>query len=212
MGYIVLLVVIGTSIWVLIDAQSIGVRKGLVTGVADMGPVGWFIACLGIWILAFPFYLAKRDEFKQANLQDPQAGRSVERPVQAARVVGGRAAVARAIPMAETTGGGSGGASIAEEIGKLGALRDKGYLSEEEFQSQKQRILGGGTVASQKVPVAKRLPVDGHPPAVAAVRPPPPSPPEESVNCPMCGRPIPVSGITVGRNTCPHCGQDFIAG
>ena len=61
------LVVIGTSIWVLIDAKAIGVRKGLIHGLGDMGPWGWFFGCLLLWIIGFPLYLAKRSEFKRAN-------------------------------------------------------------------------------------------------------------------------------------------------
>ena len=67
MDSIIILMVIGTSIWVLIDAKSIGVKKGVVSGMANMGPVAWFFSCLFLWIVAFPFYLAKRNEFKQAN-------------------------------------------------------------------------------------------------------------------------------------------------
>ncbi len=33
----------------------------------NMGPISWFLACLLIWIVAFPFYLAKRGEFKRIN-------------------------------------------------------------------------------------------------------------------------------------------------
>jgi hypothetical protein len=62
--YWVLVVV--TAFWVLFDAKSIGVKKGLVKGIANMGPVTWFIACLFLWIIAFPLYLAKRGEFKRA--------------------------------------------------------------------------------------------------------------------------------------------------
>ena len=64
---ITLLVVIGTSIWVLIDARTIGTKKGQIKGMGDMGPWGWFFACLLLWIVAFPFYLAKRGEFKMVN-------------------------------------------------------------------------------------------------------------------------------------------------
>jgi hypothetical protein len=60
------ILVVATSIWVLFDAKSIGVKKGLVKGIANMGPVTWFIACLFLWIIAFPLYLAKRGEFKRA--------------------------------------------------------------------------------------------------------------------------------------------------
>ncbi len=62
-----LLVVIGTSLWVLIDAKSIGVRKGQIKGLGDMGPWGWFWGCLLLWIIGFPLYLVKRGEFKRVN-------------------------------------------------------------------------------------------------------------------------------------------------
>ena len=67
MGGLVFLAVIVTSIWVYIDAKAIGVQKGQISGIANMGPVGWLFACLGIWIIAFPIYLAKRSEFKKIN-------------------------------------------------------------------------------------------------------------------------------------------------
>lgn len=61
------LLVIGSSIWVFFDATTIGVKKGQVSGVADMSPVGWFFACLLLWIIGFPLYLSKRSEFKRIN-------------------------------------------------------------------------------------------------------------------------------------------------
>lgn len=39
---VVPLIVIGTSIWVLIDANKIGVKAGQVSGMKGMGPFGWF--------------------------------------------------------------------------------------------------------------------------------------------------------------------------
>jgi len=64
--YILLLVVV-TSIWVFVDAKKIGVKKGQVKGLADLGPAGWLFACLLLWIVAFPLYLIKRPELKQVN-------------------------------------------------------------------------------------------------------------------------------------------------
>ncbi len=64
------LVVLGTSIWVWVDASSIGARKGLVKGVADMGPFAWFLCSLLLWIVAFPIYLAKRGAIKAAAQAD----------------------------------------------------------------------------------------------------------------------------------------------
>ncbi len=61
------LLILGTSIWVLFDAKTIGVKKGQLEGVADMGPWGWFIVCLLLWIIGFPVYLAKRGEYKRIN-------------------------------------------------------------------------------------------------------------------------------------------------
>ena len=59
--------VIGTSVWVYFDANSIGVKKGQIKGAADMGAGGWLLACLLLWIIAFPLYLSKRSEFIRIN-------------------------------------------------------------------------------------------------------------------------------------------------
>lgn len=64
---IIWLVILGSSLWVFFDARSIGVKKGQVKGLADMGPAGWLFACLLLWIIAFPMYLVKRSAFKKAN-------------------------------------------------------------------------------------------------------------------------------------------------
>lgn len=60
-GYVV---VIGTAIWVAVDAGNLGARSGrLGGGFFDMGPVGWFFATVLLWIIAFPAYLVKRPEY-----------------------------------------------------------------------------------------------------------------------------------------------------
>lgn len=61
------IVVLATSIWVLIDAKTIGVKKGQIQGLGDLGPWGWFFVCLLLWIIGFPFYLAKRSEYIRIN-------------------------------------------------------------------------------------------------------------------------------------------------
>jgi len=76
---LVWLIIIGTSIWVYFDAKTIGVRKGLTSGLTDMGPFGWFISCLGIWIIAFPAYLATRPKFKKVIEQSPTPTAQVEK-------------------------------------------------------------------------------------------------------------------------------------
>jgi hypothetical protein len=48
---IVLLLVIGTSIWVGIDAGNLGMRRGRVGGgMLDMSVAAWVVCCLLVWI------------------------------------------------------------------------------------------------------------------------------------------------------------------
>ncbi len=61
------ILVLGSSGWVYGDAKNIGVKKGQVKGLANMSPTGWFVACLLLWVVAFPFYLIKRPVLKRAN-------------------------------------------------------------------------------------------------------------------------------------------------
>lgn len=67
MGILFTIVILATSIWVLVDAKAIGVKKGQLKGLADIGPWGWFFGCLLLWIVGFPLYLSKRDELKRIN-------------------------------------------------------------------------------------------------------------------------------------------------
>ena len=69
-----LLLVFGTSVWVLADARTIGVEKGRIKGFFNMGPTGWFFSCLLCWIVAFPAYLVKRPEYKRVTASGQQSG------------------------------------------------------------------------------------------------------------------------------------------
>jgi hypothetical protein len=71
----VMLLVVGTSIWVLADASNIGARRGLVPGSCDYGPGGWFLICLLLWIVGFPAYLITRPKIvaaAKAGLSDAE--------------------------------------------------------------------------------------------------------------------------------------------
>jgi hypothetical protein len=76
---IVFLLLIASAAWVYMDARSLGVRRGLVSGLGDMSPVGWFIATIGIWIVALPAYLYYRGEFKRA-IANPEGVASTVTP------------------------------------------------------------------------------------------------------------------------------------
>jgi hypothetical protein len=112
-------VVIGTSIWVYVDAKNMGVKKGQLKGVCDMGPGGWFIACLLLWIAGFPMYLANRSELQRIN------GKS------------GSPAVAPPVPGSQHES-----QDFEVQLTKLARLKDSGVLSEEEFTAKKKAILG----------------------------------------------------------------------
>lgn len=59
--------VVLTSLWVLMDAMNIGVKKGQIAGMWNLGSVMWFLGCLLMWIIVFPMYLIKRPEYIRAN-------------------------------------------------------------------------------------------------------------------------------------------------
>jgi hypothetical protein len=61
---LVWVIIIASSIWVLFDAKAIGARKVTGGGPLSMWPHEWFIACLLLWIVAFPIYLARRGPIK----------------------------------------------------------------------------------------------------------------------------------------------------
>jgi len=67
MGAFVWLIIIGTSIWVYIDAKRIGVKKGQLDGFCDLGAGAWAVVCLLLWIIGFPAYLIKRGEYIKIN-------------------------------------------------------------------------------------------------------------------------------------------------
>jgi uncharacterized membrane protein len=105
---------IGTSLWVLIDAKTIGVKKGQIKGMGNMGPAGWFVVCLLLWIIGFPFYLAKRGEYKRINSKSSQ--------VQEKQSF-------------------SHGSDPITQIEKLAQLKEKGIITEEEFAQKKKELL-----------------------------------------------------------------------
>ena len=63
---LVFLIVLGTAIWVLVDAKSLGFgTRQFDSGKVESGPWVWFLGCLLLWIVAFPMYLVKRGKYKR---------------------------------------------------------------------------------------------------------------------------------------------------
>ena len=195
---VLFLIVLGTSIWVAVDASSIGVKKGQLQGLAGMGPAGWFFACLLLWIFAFPFYLCKRGALKRINAKTPQPTTSAS---EGARTY-----------------------TDLDQLHKLGQLRDSGVLTEDEFQAKKAQLLGlpppvppaPSTSVAQTVPQTQPTspPAPPAPPPQSAPQPNPPSPAaldNRAAPCPGCGKSILLRTVKAGRNTCPHCQKVFTA-
>lgn len=67
---LIVLVIVGTTVWVYADAKQIGVRPGMLSGTLDAGPVGWAVACLLLWIVFFPLYLATRPKYVALQQRD----------------------------------------------------------------------------------------------------------------------------------------------
>ena len=63
---VVLLVIIGTDLWVYTDARKRterGTPVALSIGALEVNtPTGWFVACLILWILFFPAYIVTRNQ------------------------------------------------------------------------------------------------------------------------------------------------------
>jgi len=55
------------AIWVAFDAAKIGARAGQAPGFPDFGPIGWFFLTFCCWCIGFPFYVAKRSRYIEAN-------------------------------------------------------------------------------------------------------------------------------------------------
>jgi hypothetical protein len=61
---IIVVIVLGTSIWAGFDAQAM-IAKGVDKKSLGGGPVAIFLGCLLIWIIVFPYYLVKRSNAKR---------------------------------------------------------------------------------------------------------------------------------------------------
>ncbi len=148
-------VVFGTSVWVLIDSRNIGIKKGSTTGFFNMGPTGWFLACLLCWIAAFPVYLIKRREHllavasgeqsdgtndgshdtdfvSQLNALTDKSNRGL---LTADEFRTHRLALASKALQQAPQG------ELISQLGSLADLSTQGFLTSEEFQARKKELV-----------------------------------------------------------------------
>src|SRR5688572_26315386 len=115
MAGLVFLIVLGTSIWVLVDANSLGFgKRQMQKGKVDASPWVWFLGCLALWIVVFPFYLVKRGRYKRLD--------SGTAPVSS-------------VPVLATL------SDSITQLERLSQLKDKGIISEDEFLAKKRVLL-----------------------------------------------------------------------
>jgi hypothetical protein len=87
-------VCVATSIGVLVDAESIGVKKGQIQGMFDLGPGGWCLATFLLGIVILPAYLSKREEYKRVTARERSD--QARRDMAAARIRAGASRPTRA--------------------------------------------------------------------------------------------------------------------
>lgn len=68
-GLIFVMVLTTTSMWVAVDASNLGAPRDRNLGVAGSSPLAWGLACIVMWIVFFPLYLAKRTKIRAAGLE-----------------------------------------------------------------------------------------------------------------------------------------------
>jgi hypothetical protein len=120
MPFVIVALILCTSIWVYYDANKLGVRA---TGEkprrfrfhADMDPVDWSVSFLLLWFIAFPAYLILR----RGYVKKFQQLRS-----------------STAVPPREPV------EYFYERIRNLSKLKSKGVISEKEFSLKRKEVLG----------------------------------------------------------------------
>lgn len=114
------LIFFGSALWVFFDAKNIGVKKGMVSGVGNMGPWGWFFVTLLVWIVGFPMYFYFRGKFKVAVAE---SFKSVS------------------VPMSGSVQSIRPDGVAIENLEKLASLKEKGLITEAEFEAKKKQLL-----------------------------------------------------------------------
>lgn len=71
---IVVLLVVGSSLWMAIDSSNFGAYRNGAAGVAGTHPIMWFLAGILMWIITFPVYLATRPKMMATEREN--AGRA----------------------------------------------------------------------------------------------------------------------------------------
>jgi hypothetical protein len=145
------LVVLGTSIWAGLDWSSIEKRlpaRKIPGASKTTQPMLWFIMCLMIWIIFFPYYLLgpRRKALSYIRIDEEKKSRGsaggfhrFER-----ETMGEPGLATRIRPIMDRTpkaGQTAAAPSVVEQLAQLAGLHDAGNLSDEEFTTAKAGLL-----------------------------------------------------------------------
>ena len=106
------LLVLGTSVWVYVDARNLGIHKTSGGGFFNMGPLGWCLSCLLLWAVAFPAYLLRRRKHLRAMSAPPLPDRAEPKD-----------------------------SDLMSQLGTLADLYSDGQLTEDEFRMRKRALV-----------------------------------------------------------------------
>ncbi len=118
MVWIVALIVIGSTIWVVVDSKKNQIPTYGEAYTLNTGALTWFIGCVLLWICAFPLYLYRRQKFLNQRRPKP-------------------APIVAPVPAVSNLP-----ASLEQELRTLAKLKADGIISEDEFQQKKCQLLG----------------------------------------------------------------------
>lgn len=115
----IIVIISGLGVWM--DAAKHGIKKADKVTWYQGGPMGWGLGTMLLWILIFPTYLFAR-----------------ERLIAAAAQRTGTSPTPLPLPHPPLTS--SPTTSVADEIRKLADLRDRGALTDAEFEAHKAAL------------------------------------------------------------------------
>ena len=134
LGFLVgLTFVVCTSIWVALDARANRIPTTNHPYSLNNGALGWFLGCILLWIVTFPFYLCRRFRIlreRKRALAPP--------PTMNVRIVDdGTTAATPAHPLKAGLR-----PDIEQELRRLAKLVQEKLISEADFEVKKKQMLG----------------------------------------------------------------------
>ena len=142
------LLIFSTALWAAISSYRLEFRRFKTA--LSLHPMIIFFANLLLWIVVFPWFLTIRYKIKhklidvKRDFQNASNENSLARPLPATLPAAPRTIIPPPLPGARMKGDNAKQASVSaiDQIEKLSSLKDRGILTEEEFTTEKRKLLG----------------------------------------------------------------------